>query len=361
MNKTVLYDLHVLYGAKIIEYANFLMPEQFSSIIKEHEAVRTNVGMFDCSHMGEFLVSGSDSVNFLNYTLSNQFDDLETKKERYSLLLDDNGYIMDDLMVYRLNLDNFLLIVNAANIQKDFKQLSNYVHQFDVKLENVSDFYGLISLQGVNAKEVIKKYFKGADELKFMSFDHFTFEEFTFIVSRSGYTGEDGFEIYGSPKGIHVLYQQLYEKDHVTPCGLGSRDTLRFEAGLPLYGHEINGFISPIESRLENFCKFQKDFVGKNALLKIKEEGVIKRLIGIELLERNIAREGYMIFKDDKNVGYITTGYMIPGTTNVYANAYIDTNVKLGDEVFVQIRNKMVKAKVRNRKFYDKKYARGEK
>ncbi|MDY3196485.1 MAG: glycine cleavage system aminomethyltransferase GcvT [Paracholeplasma sp.] len=361
MKKTPLYDLHLIYGAKMIEYANYLMPEQFSSIIKEHQAVRSEAGMFDCSHMGEFVVEGKDALKFLNYALSNQLNDLEIKKERYSLLLDSNGYILDDLMVYRLAENKYLLVVNASNIDKDFKQLNKLKEAFEVNLKNVSEAYGLIALQGPKAKDVLEALILGVGQLPFMSFDEFTYNNEVCLISRSGYTGEDGFEIYGGPQVIKSIYQRLYETSQVTPCGLGSRDTLRFEAGLPLYGHEINGFTTPIESRLDSFCGYDKDFIGKEALLKLKEEGITKRLIGIELLERNIAREGYMIYKDGLNVGYITTGYMIPGTSNVYANAYIDQQVKLGEVVEVQIRNKMVKAKLRNRKFYDKKYVRGEK
>lgn len=361
MKKTPLYELHLSYGAKMIEYANYLMPEQFSSIIKEHQAVRSEAGMFDCSHMGEFVVEGKDALKFLNYALSNQFDDLEVKKERYSLLLDSSGFILDDLMVYRQDLDSYLLVVNASNIDKDFNQLDKLKERFEVRLENVSEAYGLIALQGPKAKDVLEKMIAGVCKIPFMSFDEFKHQGERCLISRSGYTGEDGFEIYGGPEVIKSIYQRLYETNQVTPCGLGSRDTLRFEAGLPLYGHEINGFTTPIESRLEGFCGYDKEFVGRDALLKLKEEGVSKRLIGIELLERNIAREGYMIYKDGINIGYITTGYMIPGTANVYANAYIDLRVKLGEVVEVQIRNKMVKAKLRNRKFYDKKYVRGEK
>lgn len=361
MKKTALFDFHLQKQAKMIVYANFMMPEQFSGIIKEHNSVRTDVGVFDCSHMGEFILEGKESLNFLNYVLSNDYTSLEIGKIRYGLLLDESGYVLDDLMVYKLKETIYMLVVNASNIDKDFVHLVKYTNEFDVKLRDVSNEHSLISIQGPNANQMLEKLLHGVSKLKFMQFDHFAFHQGTLLVSRSGYTGEDGFEVYGKEKEIVQLYDQLVNVESVLPCGLGSRDTLRFEAGLPLYGHEINGYITPLEARLESFCHFDKDFIGRDALLILKENGVKKRLVGLELLEKNIAREGYMVFKNDKNVGYITTGYMIPMTNKVYANALIDAGISLGDVVEINIRNKMIKAKVRNRKYYTKKYVKGDK
>lgn len=360
MKKTALFDFHLQKQAKMIEYANFMMPKEFSGIIKEHNAVRTDIGVFDCSHMGEFLLEGNESLAFLNYVLSNDFTSLEIGKIRYGLLLDESGYVLDDLMVYKLEETTYMLVVNASNIDKGFVHMTTYTNDFDVRLKDVSNDYSLISVQGPNAAQKLEKLVEGITKLKFMHFNHFNFHKDSLLVSRSGYTGEDGFEVYGSHDDILSLYDQLINHEQATPCGLGSRDTLRFEAGLPLYGHEINGYITPLEAGLENFCHFGKDFIGRDALLKLKEEGVKKRLVGLELLEKNIAREGYMVFYNDKNVGYITTGYMIPMTNKVYANALINVSIKIGDVVEINIRHKMIKARVRNRKFYTKKYVKGD-
>lgn len=360
MKKTCLHDRHLKLNAKMTEFGGFDMPVSYKGILEEHKAVREKAGIFDCSHMGEILLTGSDALAFINYVSTNDFTNLNPKMLQYTLFLEPSGGVVDDLMVYYIKANEYLLVVNASNTDKDFKWLSNNLGSFDVKIENVSGFYGQIALQGPLAKDILEAIIKTSSKLPFMHFDYFEYEGNELLISRSGYTGEDGFEIYASSPTIVKLFDELLLNDNVEPCGLGARDTLRFEAGLPLYGHEINGFTSPLEAGLSFVCKLDKDFIGRDALLKQKEAGLTRRVVGLELLEKNIARDGYTVYLNDDMIGYITTGYMIPNTNKALANAMINANVKIGTEVTVEIRNKRVKAVLRNRKFMEKKYNKGE-
>ena len=356
MKITCLHDRHLKLNAKMTEFGGFDMPVSYRGILQEHQAVRDACGVFDCSHMGEIDLKGKDATKFLNEITTNDFTNLENKALQYTLLCEESGGVVDDLMVYQYNKEHYLLVVNASNTTKDFKWLTSHQSGYEVELSNDSEFFGQLALQGPKAVDVLKGLIPGVESLTFMHFDTFVWHQNELIISRSGYTGEDGFEIYGSPKATVALWDQLIELQ-VEPCGLGARDTLRFEAGLPLYGHEINGFITPLEAGLSFGVKLSKPFIGKDALLKQKEQGLERRIIGLELLERNIARDGYMVYDiNQKMIGYITTGYMIPNTNKALANAMIDSSVKIGTEVYVEIRNKMVKAVIRNRKFYEKKY-----
>lgn len=356
MKVTCLHDRHLKLGAKMTEFGGFDMPVSYRGILQEHQAVREACGVFDCSHMGEIDLKGKDALKFLNEITTNDFTDLKDKQLQYTLLCEESGGVVDDLMVYQFNKEHYLLVVNASNTIKDFKWLTSHQSPYDIELSNDSEFFGQLALQGPKAVEILKVLIPEVASLTFMHFDTFVWNHHEFIISRSGYTGEDGFEIYGSPKATVALWDQLMTLN-VEPCGLGARDTLRFEAGLPLYGHEINGFITPLEAGLSFGVKLHKPFIGRDVLLKQKEQGLERRIIGLELLERNIARDGYIVYDaNQKMIGYITTGYMIPNTTKALANAMIDSSVKIGTEVFVEIRNKMVKAVIRNRKFYEKKY-----
>jgi aminomethyltransferase len=359
MKKTCLHDRHLKLNAKMTEFGGFDMPVSYKGILDEHKSVRESVGLFDCSHMGELKLTGPDALAFINYVSTNDFSGLKKGVLQYTLLLEQSGGVIDDLMVYVYDENDYLLVVNASNTDKDYKWLKSKISEFDCTIENVSAFYGQLALQGREAVHILSEMIPGVETLPFMKFDTFLVENESVMVSRSGYTGEDGFEIYASNPMTLKLFDQLILKG-VTPCGLGARDTLRFEAGLPLYGHEINGFITPLEAQLGFFCKFEKDFIGKKALLEQKENGLQRRLIGLELLEKNIARDGYIVYKDGAMVGYITTGYMIPFTNKSVANVMLDKKVKIGDQVEVEIRNKMVKAVIRNRKFFEKRYIKGE-
>ena len=360
IQKTCLYDNHVNHQAKIVEFGGFLMPLEYSDITSEHLAVRNNVGVFDCSHMGEILITGKDTLDFLNYLLTCDVKKVDPLKMTYGMMLYENGTVVDDLMVYKVNDEKCMLVVNASNTLKDYAHVLASIKDFNVTIENKSDDYGQLALQGPNAitkLQTLTTY--NLSELKFLHFDYVNLMDKSFVISRSGYTGSDGFEIYGKPSDIVNLFEKLYSLG-VVLCGLGCRDTLRFEAAMPLYGHEINDQVTPLEAGLSFGVSFDKgDFIGKNVLLKQKEEGLTKKLVGIELLERGIARGGYELYKGEEKIGEITTGYMIPNTNNVYALGFVKTEYSnIGEEISVLIRNRKVKAVIRNKKFLNKEYAR---
>ncbi len=355
MKITVLHDKHLALNAKMIEYAGFHMPVSYTGITEEHLAVRTGMGIFDVSHMGEFLVEGKDALSFVNYLVTNNITE-DTAKVTYTLMCDENGFVVDDLLVYVINHKKVLLVVNAGNIDKDYAWVEKQAKAFNVTTRNVSEDFAQVAIQGPEAEKHIEKI-TGAtgSDLSFMTYKVIPFGSGHVIFSRTGYTGEDGFEVYGKPELISQIWDKAISEGAV-PCGLGSRDTLRFEANLPLYGHEISETINPIEAGLNFAVKLDKNFIGKDALVAYKAAPK-RKVVGIELLERNIPRHGYQVLKDDQVVGVITTGYLLPNVTTPVACALIDIKYQdIGTELFVQIRNNLVPAKVRNRKFYTKKY-----
>lgn len=360
VKKTCLYDNHVNHGGKIVEFGGFLMPLEYKDITSEHLAVRNDAGLFDCSHMGEILVEGADTLDYLNYMFTSNIKDAPINKMTYGLLLYENGCVVDDTMIYKVDEEKCMIVVNASNIQKDYDYLVANKGKFNVNLSNLSDECGQLALQGpkaINYLQELTKY--DLNNLKLFEFSYFKIDNHFYNVSRSGYTGSDGFEIYGKCADIVSLYEKLLSMG-VTPCGLGCRDTLRFEAAMPLYGHEISDKVTPLEAGLNYAIDFNKeDFIGKKALLKQKDDGLTKKLVGLELKDRGIARGDYKLFKGKNEVGYITTGYMIPNSTKVYALGYVDTPYdKNGTELEVQIRNRMARIDVRNKKFMPKEYVR---
>ncbi len=350
--KTPLYESHLTLGANMTNFGGFLMPLYYSGITQEHLAVRQKAGMFDVSHMGEILIKGPDALTFINQVSTNLITDVK-QKMTYTLLVNDQGYPLDDLMVYLLDETKILLVVNAANTDKDFDWLLSLSSSYDVTLENISDTYGEIALQGPLSEKFLSPYISNLPT-KSMTFEVTQlFGEFV-IVSRSGYTGEDGFEIYAKPDLIIKLWDVLLH-DGVTPCGLGCRDTLRFEANMPLYGHELSDSISPVEAGLTYGLAFDKPkFIGKDALLTIKTNQV-RKLVGIELLERNIPRADYPVYYEEQKIGFVTTGYLSPTVQKPIALALIELSYsKIGTPIFVEIRGRKIPAIIRNRKFYQK-------
>lgn len=360
MKKTVLYDEHLLHGGKIVEFGGFLMPIEYSGIALEHQAVREKCGLFDVSHMGEIVLKGPDANRFLNYLLTNEVDPAVSKKMIYGLLLYPDGGVVDDLMVYAYAEDYYLLVVNASNKDKDFECICSHRGEYDVEISDQSDCVSQIALQGPLAASILQDLtVYDLSQLKLFDFDHFQIQDMDFLVSRSGYTGEDGFEIYGSNADILTLFQTLVLNSEISLCGLGCRDTLRFEAAMPLYGHEISEKINPLVAGLGFAVKMDKEFIGREALAKVQAEGLREKIVGIELLERGIARGGYEIEADGKIIGEVTTGYMIPNSNLSIAFALIASEyAKIGTEVLVHIRKNKVLARVRNKKFLDKKYIR---
>ena len=355
MKTTALYEKHLALNAKMIEYAGYSMPVSYAGITDEHLAVRHDMGIFDVSHMGEFVVTGKEALLFVNHLVTNIITD-EELKVTYALMCDEKGFVVDDLLVYLIKSTQILLVVNAGNMEKDFEWVSLQAKSFEVEVSNKSDDFSQIAVQGPKTLEHINQII-GQDvrDLKFMTFYVVPYEDLHIILSRTGYTGEDGFEIYAKNYLISKLWSDSIDQGAV-PCGLGSRDTLRFEANLPLYGHEISESINPVEAGLNFAIKLDKPFIGRDALVVYKEKPT-RKVVGLELLERNIPRHGYEVYSGDIVVGHITTGYLLPNVPAPIACALIDIQyAAIGTELSVLIRNKKIPAKVRNRKFYTKNY-----
>ena len=352
------------------------MPIQYSGIIDEHNAVRHRCGMFDVSHMGEILITGPGSEEFVGHIFTNDVRGIPAGKILYGMMLYPDGGVVDDLLVYRLADDRWLLVVNASNIGKDFEWIQKQSDGYDVKVENLSDFYGEIALQGPLAEKTALDVL-GLDlqDLVFYTFRELPYhahvepesaagngsaaslEGESIIVSRTGYTGEDGFEFYASFAVIRDIWERLLAAG-VTPCGLGCRDTLRFEVGLPLYGHELSAEISPIEAGLGMFVKMDKpEFIGKDAIERQKACGVTRKVVGIELKDKAIPRAGYPVEADGQQIGEVTTGYNSISTGKSVCMALIKKEFSApGTEVCVRIRKKVFPGTVCKKKFYEKNY-----
>lgn len=352
--RTCLYDKHVALGALISPFGGFDMPIQYSNITDEHQAVRQHCGVFDVSHMGEVLVSGTDAERYVNHIFTNNVEGLAVGKILYGMMCYEDGGVVDDLLVYKMADDRFFLVINAANIDKDWAWIQQQAEGFNVTLDNQSDHYGQLAVQGPEAERIMEDTLNlPCSELTFYTFKTMG----DVIVSRTGYTGEDGFEIYATPDYINQCWDKLMAAG-VTPCGLGCRDTLRFEVGLPLYGDELSAEITPIMAGLGMFVKLDKEeFVGRDALAKQKAEGVAQKLVGIELQDKAIPRHGYTVMKDGQPIGTVTTGYHTISTDKSVCMALIDSQyAPLGTELEVQIRKKVFPGTVVKKRFYDKHY-----
>ncbi|MCH5228811.1 MAG: glycine cleavage system aminomethyltransferase GcvT [Muribaculaceae bacterium] len=356
--KTCLHDRHVKQGAQMSPFGGFDMPIQYTGITEEHNAVRQNVGVFDVSHMGEVRISGPDAYKYVSHIFVNDVTDAPDGQIFYGMMCYENGGTVDDLLVYKVNDEEYFLVINASNIAKDVDWIKKNAEGYNVKIENQSDYYGEVAVQGPKAEETIEKVLDlRVKDIPFYNFKVFQVGDEEIIVSRTGYTGEDGFEIYGSHNYIQSVWDRLMEAG-VQPCGLGCRDTLRFEVGLPLYGDELSAEISPIEASLSMFVKLDKpEFIGKEALEKQKTEGVSRRIVGLELDGNAIPRHGYPVEVDGKQIGEITTGYRSISTGKSVAMAMLDKPYdKLGTKVEVRIRKKTFPATVVKKRFYDKNY-----
>lgn len=357
--KTCLYDKHVALGALMSPFGGFEMPIQYTGIVEEHNAVRHACGIFDVSHMGEVLVTGPQSEKFVNYIFTNDIAGAADGKIFYGMMLYPTGGVVDDLLVYRLGENRFFLVINAANIDKDVAWIEEHAAAFDVKVEHLSDKYGEVAVQGPKAEEIIERILGiKCAQLAFYTCEELPIEGETVIVSRTGYTGEDGFELYGSHKFTTEVWDKLVGSKEVLPCGLGCRDTLRFEVGLPLYGDELSDTITPLEAGLGIFVKLEKDdFIGKAAIAKQKEEGLTRKIVGIELYDKAIPRHGYEVEADGKVIGAVTTGYNSISTGKSVCMAMVDIAYsKLGTPVEVRIRKHTFKGVVTKKRFYDKNY-----
>lgn len=353
--KTCLYDKHVALGALMSPFGGFEMPIQYSGIVDEHQAVRQSCGVFDVSHMGEVLITGPDAERYVNHIFTNDVTGMPAGKILYGMMCYENGGVVDDLLVYKCDENEFFLVINAANIDKDWEWIQEHSKDYNVKLDHQSDSYGELAVQGPESEQVMKDVL-GIDgsDLTFYTFKQIG----DVIISRTGYTGEDGFEIYAAPNYINECWDKLVASGRCKPCGLGCRDTLRFEVGLPLYGDELSAEITPIMAGLGIFVKLDKDeFIGKDALARQKEEGPAKKLVGIELSDKAIPRHGYVVLKDGQPIGEVTTGYHTISTDKSVCMALIDTQfAKLDTEVDIQIRKKVFPGKVVKKQFYNKNY-----
>lgn len=353
--RTCLYDKHTALGALISPFGGFDMPIQYSNIIDEHLAVRQACGVFDVSHMGEVLISGTDAERYVNHIFTNDVTQIEEGQILYGMMCYDHGGVVDDLLVYKMAADRFFLVINASNIDKDWAWIQQQAAGFHVTLENQSEFYGEVAVQGPKAEAVMEEVLGLAcKELTFYTFKQIG----NVIVSRTGYTGEDGFEVYADAAFINDCWDKLMSSGRCKPCGLGCRDTLRFEVGLPLYGDELSEEITPIMAGLSMFVKLDKDeFIGKEALAKQKAEGPSKKVIGIELQDKAIPRHGYNVLKDGQPIGEVTTGYHSISTDKSVCMALIDAQYAvLGTSVEVQIRKKTFPGIVCKKQFYNKSY-----
>jgi aminomethyltransferase len=354
---TCLHDKHISLGATMVSFGGFDMPLLYQSagIAPEHTAVREKVGLFDVSHMGEVTVKGKDAERYVNHIFTNDVRGIPNGKILYGMMCYEHGGVVDDLLVYKKADDCFFLVINASNIDKDWTWIQQQAKGFDVTLEHQSDQYGELAIQGPEAEQVMEEVLGiPCKELTFYTFKVIG----DIIVSRTGYTGEDGFEVYASAAYINDCWDKLMAAG-VKPCGLGCRDTLRFEVGLPLYGDELSEDITPIMAGLGIFVKLDKEeFIGKEALAKQKAEGAPKKLVGIELNDKAIPRHGYAVLnREGEPIGEVTTGYHTISTDKSVCMALIDTQyAKLDTDLQIQIRKKVFPGKVVKKQFYNKNY-----
>lgn len=360
LRKTCLHDKHVGLGAQMSPFGGFDMPIQYAGIVEEHNAVRNNCGVFDVSHMGEVLVTGPEAEKYVNYIFSNDVEGLPDGGILYGMMLNHNGGVVDDLLVYKRGENHFLLVINASNIAKDVAWIEEQAKNFNVDIKNISDETGEIAVQGPEAETALEEILAiPCKELTFYTFKELDRDGKHLIVSRTGYTGEDGFEIYADHETIRDLWDRLMASGKVAPCGLGCRDTLRFEVGLPLYGDELADDITPVEACLSMFVKLNKpEFIGREVIERQKAEGAPRKLVGLELADRAIPRHGYEVLNaDDEVIGYVTTGYRGISVDKSIAAALIQTPYAVKDnELKIRIRRKTFPAKVVAKKFYKKSY-----
>ena len=361
LKKTCLYDSHVALGAKMSPFAGFIMPIQYTNITDEHNAVRHKVGMFDVSHMGEVFISGPDAEKYVNHIFTNDIRGFEPGKVLYGMMLHPTGGVVDDLLVYReFEPDHFLLVVNAANIDKDYAWMLSQAEGYDVKIVNESEKWGQIAVQGPESEKIVTEVLglKQAADLSFYTYYESEWKGARMVVSRTGYTGEDGFELYTDIEGTKEIWKILLDAG-VVPCGLGCRDTLRFEAGLPLYGDELSDDITPVEAGLGMFCKLDKEeFIGKDALVRQKAEGPKKKLVGIELQDKAIPRATYPVETEaGEQIGVVTTGYHSISLDKSICFALVDAAyAALGTQVMIRIRKKVFPGIVIKKRFYQTNY-----
>ena len=352
MKNTALTDIHIKAGAKMVPFAGYNMPVQYAGINAEHETVRNSVGVFDVSHMGEFILKGEHALELIQQVSSNDAAKLYDGKVQYSCLPNKVGGIVDDLLVYRIDPKTYMLVVNASNIEKDWEWISG-LNTFDVDMKDISDRTSLLAIQGPKAAEALQSL----TDIDLPSMEYYTFKRGKFagvdnvLVSATGYTGAGGFEIYFENTNAAPVWDAIFKAGEpfgIKPIGLGARDTLRLEMGFCLYGNDIDDTTSPLEAGLGWVTKFNKDFTNSDALKQQKQEGVTRKLVGFEMIDRGIARHDYPIFDEEGNtIGKVTSGTQSPSLQKAIGMGYVKTGFsREGTEIFVGIRDSKVKAKV---------------
>jgi aminomethyltransferase len=356
LKRTPLTDAHAALGAKLVPFAGYLMPVQYpSGITAEHNAVRRHAGLFDVSHMGEFIVRGSGAIDFVTHVTTNDVAALAIGQAHYSTILNDRGTIEDDCLVYRSD-DRIMIVVNASNAAKDFAHISQHLDRFDATLEDESDETALIALQGPKAAGILQSLTDA--DLSAVKYYHFTSGSVAgvdgILISRTGYTGEDGFELYFPNENAVAVWNAILENGEVMPAGLGARDTLRLEMGMALYGNDIDDTVTPLEANLQWLVKLKKgDFVGRDALLKQKEQGIQRKLVGFTTTERSFPRHGYPVYVNGERSGDVRSGTMSPSLNIPIGTAYLPTAAASPGAPFeIEIRGKRIPAVVEKTPFY---------
>ena len=366
LKRTCLFDVHEKLNAKMFEFAGWEMPLEYTSAVKEHEHVRKSAGLFDVSHMGEVEVRGDEAQQFIQYLITNDVSNLKADEILYSPMCYENGTTVDDLLVYKRGQNDYLLIINAGNIDKDYEWIVENSKKFNVETKNISDKVAQLALQGPLAEEILSKLTnQDLSQIEFYKFkQNVDVCGEPCIVSRTGYTGEDGFEIYCDKNVAQKIWNAILEegKERVVPAGLGARDTLRSEVNLPLYGHEISEEIPPLEAGLSIFVKLDKDdFIGKDSLKALKESGNARKLVAFELTVKGMVRGGYDVEIDGEVVGFVTTGLKSPTLDKFIGMAIIDSDkARVGQEIGIRVRKKLVPAVIVKRPFYKKQYKKEE-
>ena len=355
LKRTPLHDIHVALGAKIVPFAGYEMPVQYpTGITAEHKAVREGCGIFDVSHMGEFWINGDRAVDFVNHVTTNNVAALAVGQVHYSTILNDRGTIEDDCLVYRFA-NKVMMVVNASNAPKDLAHISRHARQFDVDIHDATDEMTLLAVQGPTTAAILQPF--TATDLSTIAYYHFTEGKVAgqeAIISRTGYTGEDGFELYIANDAARAIWSALIATNQVTPAGLGARDSLRLEMGMALYGNDIDDTVTPLEANLAWLVKLPKgDFVGRDALVKQKEQGVSKKLVGFTMQDRTFPRHGYPVFYAGSPSGTVCSGTMSPTLGIPIGTCYLPTAVaKEGSQFEVEIRGKRLSATVVKPPFY---------
>ncbi|HSK72834.1 MAG TPA: glycine cleavage system aminomethyltransferase GcvT [Pyrinomonadaceae bacterium] len=361
LKKTPLNIEHHKLGGKMVDFGGWEMPVQYpAGTIAEHLRTRNQAGLFDVSHMGEFWVEGEDAIDFVNRLTTNDVTKLFDGQAQYSALTRENGTVVDDLLVYRFDQDKLLLVVNASTTDKDWDWITSHTKDEKITLTNVSADYCQIAIQGPEAINILQKLTdRNLENIKYYHFTTGKVDDVESIISRTGYTGEDGFEVYAAADKAVQLWIKMLEvgnygaENGILPCGLAARNTLRLESAMSLYGHEISDEITPLEANLGWICKLKTEFIGRDALAKQKEEGLKRKLVGFEMVDKGIARDGFDVFIDGEKVGFVTSGSPAPFLKKNIGLAFVPVEfANVGQEIKIDVRGKHLTAQIVPTPFY---------